>query len=98
MISKVLTTKLRISRFSIIFGFCTDKNATRCVQQTTTDKNTKNIGNNPLPLDKLIITAMEPRHVEAIIAIDDMPKKFSLKSSVIWSYVIIICVLSMGQM
>ena len=73
MISKVLTTKLRISRFNIIFGFWTDKNATRCVQQTTTERKTRNMGNRPLPLDKLIITAMEPRQVEAIIAIDDIP-------------------------
>lgn len=73
MISRVLTIKLKKSRFNIIFGFWTDKNATKWVQQTTTDRKTRNIGNKPLPLNKLIIAAMEPRQVEAIIAIDEIP-------------------------
>ena len=86
-----------MSKFNIIFGFWTDKNATKCAQQTATERKTRNIGKKPLPLDKLIITAMEPIQVEAMMANDESPKKFSLKSSFIWSYVIIIWVLKIGQ-
>ena len=72
MISRVLTIKLKKSSFNIIFGFCTDKNATKWVQQTTTDRKTRNIGNKPFPLERLIITAMEPTQVEAIIDNDEI--------------------------
>ena len=68
------------------------------MQQATTDTNTRNMGNKPLPLDRLNITATEPRQVEAIMDKDESAKKFSSNSLIIWEYVIIIVVvLNMGK-